>query len=76
MVTLIDVKKQLTITSDDLITHKAEIPEQLMEMRLTVGQTSLFVMMMTKKWFLALGAHKMLHQKKQFTKISTTIIIT
>lgn len=54
-------KNLLTITTDDLIAYKAQVAEQLMIMRFTVGKSTFLVVPMTQKWFLALGTNEMLN---------------
>jgi hypothetical protein len=58
----IDTTRTHTITSDDLITHKAQVSKQLVVMCLTVSQALLLVVAVTQEWLLTLGAHKMLHK--------------
>lgn len=55
------VQRSEHISGNDLIAHEAQIPEQLVVMRLAVGQAALLVMTMTQEGFLALRANKMLH---------------
>lgn len=52
--------KWLTVTADDLIANKAQIAEELMIMRLAIGQATFLVVAMTQKGFLAFGTDEML----------------
>lgn len=51
---------RLTISANNLITNETQVSEQLVVMRLAIGQASLFIMAMTQEGFLALGTHKVL----------------
>jgi hypothetical protein len=50
-----------TITSNDLITHEAQVSEQLVVMCLAVSQALLLIVAVTQERLLTLGTHKMLH---------------
>jgi hypothetical protein len=50
-----------TITSNDLITHEAQVSEQLVVMRLTVSQALLLIVAVAQERLLTLGTHEMLH---------------
>lgn len=56
---LVECRKH--IPAGDLIAHEAQVPKQLMVVRLTVSQTSLFVVPMPQEGLLTLGADKVLH---------------
>lgn len=48
------------VARNHLVAHKAQVAEQLMVVRLTIGQPAFLVVTMAQERFLALGAHEML----------------
>jgi hypothetical protein len=54
-----------TITSNDLVTHKAQVSKQLMVMCLTISQALLLIVTVSQERLLTLGAHKMLRKHKE-----------
>lgn len=49
------------VTTDNLIANEAEISEQLMIVRFTIGKATFFIMTMSQKRFLAFSTNKMLN---------------
>lgn len=55
------VQSRKDITLNHLIADKAQVPEQLVVVGFTVGQSLLLVVTMAQKRLLTLGTHKVLH---------------